>query len=315
MVSFISGRASSGKTYEVYKRISELAKQKESIVLVVPEQFSFETEKAMLDLLGEASLNYVSVLPFSRIYETVGRLTGGICGKVLTAADKHILIDRAISSVAGELSLWKKYSSSMHFSSQMLNSIDEFKYAGINSVDLKNAAECVVNKKLKQKLSDTAVIYEAYTSLLGTAFLDPSDYMDRLYDMLEKCNYFEDKNVFFDGFKSFSGQQFKVIDRIVSAAKNAVFTFVDDQNDTRRFSILANVRKTKNRVLRILEANNLTLHEDIYLETNNYKNRDLVSLEKALFSGEFSDGSPKSDITVCEAETIYDEAEYTARTI
>ena len=109
MVSFISGRASSGKTYEVYKRISELAKQKESIVLVVPEQFSFETEKAMLDLLGEASLNYVSVLPFSRIYETVGRLTGGICGKVLTAADKHILMDRVISSVAGELSLWKKY--------------------------------------------------------------------------------------------------------------------------------------------------------------------------------------------------------------
>ena len=315
MVSFISGRASTGKTQTVYKRIAELAQRKENVVLIVPEQFSFETERAMLNLLGESSLNYVSVLPFSRLYETIGRLRGGICGKVLSNADKQILIDRAISSVADDLTLWGKYAHSMHFSAQMLKSIDDFKYAGINSDDLKTIAEKIDDKKLKAKLFDTAIIFESYVALLGTAFLDPSDFMDRLYFMLEDCDYFEDKNVFFDGFKSFSGQQFKIIDRILSKAKNVLFTFLDDKNDTRNFSLLANVRKTKNRVITILDSKGLKLDEDIFLENNYYKNDELKCLENSLFYDKFTDESEKYSITVCEAETVYDEAEFCARNI
>ena len=315
MITFISGRAASGKTFEVYNRIKNLAQQKENVILIVPEQFSFESEKAMLGLLGEEDVSYVSVLPFSRIYDTIGRITGGICGKVLTTADKYILMNRAISTVADEMLLWGKYSNSASFAGEMIKSIDEFKFCAINADDLRRAADNIEDLKLKSKLKDTALVYDTYEALLGTSFIDPADYMDKLYDMLLKCDYFADKSVFFDGFKSFSGQQFKVIDRIVATANNVTFTFIDDLVDKRPFSLLTNVRKTKNHIERIINSHNLTVSENIFLDRDNYNNYDLKVLENSIFTGAFSDDTEKKSITVCAAESIYDETEFTARTI
>lgn len=45
MLQFILGRASSGKTYTVIEKISECIERGKSPVLLVPEQFSFESEK------------------------------------------------------------------------------------------------------------------------------------------------------------------------------------------------------------------------------------------------------------------------------
>ena len=46
MLQFILGRAGSGKTAEVFSRVAAALKDGKSPVLLVPEQFSFETERA-----------------------------------------------------------------------------------------------------------------------------------------------------------------------------------------------------------------------------------------------------------------------------
>ncbi len=315
MINFISGRASSGKTYTVYNRIKNDVQNGTEVILVVPEQYSFESEKAILDLIGEKSINYVSVLPFSRIYETIGRIKGGICGKVLTNSDKHILMNRAIQSVSGELSLWGKYAHSSSFTSNIIRTIDEFKYEAVNSDDLRNTANGITDKKLQNKLNDTALIFDAFEAMLGTQFLDPSDYMDKLYLMLKTCDFFKDKSVYFDGFKSFSGQQFKVIDLIIKDALNVTFTFIDDKDDKREFSLLTNVRKIKSRISKIALNHNKNINEDLFLTEQKYKNKDLVLLENAMFYGKYSSDEKMKNITVCKAESIFDEAEFTARNI
>ena len=48
MLQFILGRASSGKTYTITQKIAECISQGKNPVLLVPEQFSFESEKNIL---------------------------------------------------------------------------------------------------------------------------------------------------------------------------------------------------------------------------------------------------------------------------
>ena len=48
MLKFILGRASSGKSYEVCRQIAECVKNGDRPVLIIPEQFSFESEKRIL---------------------------------------------------------------------------------------------------------------------------------------------------------------------------------------------------------------------------------------------------------------------------
>lgn len=49
MLSFILGRAGSGKTTAVLQKIAQAAGEKKRVLLIVPEQFSFEMEKAVAD--------------------------------------------------------------------------------------------------------------------------------------------------------------------------------------------------------------------------------------------------------------------------
>ncbi|MBQ8740308.1 MAG: hypothetical protein IJY79_02015 [Clostridia bacterium] len=83
MLQFVLGRASSGKTYKVTQKIAECITQDESPVLLVPEQFSFENEKNILDCVGDGNAQKVSVISFTRLCDEVERINGGVCGRKL----------------------------------------------------------------------------------------------------------------------------------------------------------------------------------------------------------------------------------------
>ena len=79
MLRIITGRTGSGKTRFVRSVIADIAKNApDKGVIIVPEQFSFETERAMLSLLGNEKVNNAEVLSFSRLSEKLLKK----CGKM-----------------------------------------------------------------------------------------------------------------------------------------------------------------------------------------------------------------------------------------
>ena len=105
MLKFIFGRPASGKTYTVLQNIKQLSDAGKTAVLIVPEQFSFESERAVLKELGDKAALNTGVTTFSRLCDDVGRQVGGIAGISLSCADKVIFMNRALSSLEGELKL------------------------------------------------------------------------------------------------------------------------------------------------------------------------------------------------------------------
>ena len=86
-------------------------------MLIVPEQFSFESERAVLRALGDKAALGVTVTSFTRLCDEVGRYAGGIAGVTLTDAQKVIFMSRALRSVEAELTLWRKYCRSIPWAS------------------------------------------------------------------------------------------------------------------------------------------------------------------------------------------------------
>ena len=77
MLQFILGRAGSGKTEYIRRMLADHSLAgKGGCVLLVPEQYSFETEKAMLRLAGPQRANAVQIYSFTRLAETVFRRRG-----------------------------------------------------------------------------------------------------------------------------------------------------------------------------------------------------------------------------------------------
>lgn len=314
MLQFIFGKPASGKTYTVLNKIKELSEMGKNSVLIVPEQFTFESERAVLKALGDSAALNTAVLSFSRLCDEVARNIGFMAGDTLSDADKVIFMNRALRDCKDELKLWSRYAESITFAKSMLDTIGEFKINYISAEDIRNAAQNAGSATLKAKLSDIAVIFESYDALVGEKFLDPADSLSRLYNSLGDFHYFKEKTVFIDSFKGFTGQQYKIIDRILSQADSVYVSLTNDYENTREFGIFSNITKAAKRIEKIANAHHIDIQPPLLFGDCRFVNDSLFSLE-ALISGNRSEEYKNSDITVCHAASPFDEAEFAARTI
>ena len=110
LLQLILGRAGYGKTYTVTEEIVRRVEAGErNIVLLVPEQASFETERAFLRRLGAARVDAVQVLSFTRLAEMVARECGGLSGKVMDKVTRTLLMSRALEQMKDRLTLYRRH--------------------------------------------------------------------------------------------------------------------------------------------------------------------------------------------------------------
>ena len=315
MLKFIFGRPASGKTYNVLNTVKKLAESGKNTVLIVPEQFSFESERAVLKTLGDKAALNVSVMSFSRLCDEVGREVGGIAGVTITEADKIIFMNRALLSAADGLKIWRRYCHSVFFAKTMLDTIGEFKINTVTAEDLKKAAKETKSHSLALKLHDIAVIYETYDALTGEQFIDPADSLTKLYRQLENCRFFRNKTVILDSFKGFTGQQFKIIDRILAQADDVIVSLTNDPELSGDYNVFMNIRAAAERIRKSAARFSVAEDKPLVLEKSYYNSKDMAALERLLAGGDFEKTQQCGDITLCAAASVSDEAEFAARTI
>ena len=81
MLRLIKGAAGTGKSSFIRREIAKLCEGNEAnVILLVPEQFSFETEREFYELLGAERAGKVKVLSFMRLCDDVFRQYGGMAG-------------------------------------------------------------------------------------------------------------------------------------------------------------------------------------------------------------------------------------------
>lgn len=315
MLRFILGKPACGKTYTVMNKIKELADKNESVVLIVPEQFTFESEREVLKVMGDKAALNVSVLSFSRLYDEIGNICGGIAGRILTDADKIIFMHRALSQTQNELELWGKYSKNLAFASTMLDTIGEFKINAISPEMLRKTAENMPNSTLKSKLSDIALICETYDMLVSERFIDPTDRLTKLYRDLENTHYFKGKTVFFDSFKGFTGQQYRIMERIFAQCDDVYVSLTDNPEIKKEYGIYTNIRTAAEKIRKIASNYKLDEAPPIVLGESRYKSENLSQMERLLASSQNEKTDNNGAITVCFANTQFDETEFAFRTI
>lgn len=315
MLKFILGRPSSGKTFEILKKIRELAEDGRECVLIVPEQFSFESERAVLHALGDKATERVTVAGFTRLCDIVGRLAGGIAAMPLTDAQRIIFMSRALRLAKPELKLWRRYCGSAAFAETMLDTVGEFKINAVFPAELRAAADGTESPMLKNKLFDTALIYETYDAVTGESFIDPADNLTRLYRQLEKCRFFENKVVFLDSFKGFTGQQLAIINRILSQADGLYAAFTDAPEKNGEFGLFSNIRQTEERLRRAAARYGIAEEKPLILNGGKNVAEGIAAVERLISGEEICYDGADGAVTVCSAATPADEAEFAAESI
>lgn len=315
MLNFIYGRAATGKTYETLRRIKEATQNGERVIFIVPEQYSFESERSVLNLLGDKEAHMVSVLSFSSLADTLNNLCGGKSRRVLTDSDKILFMNKALISLKDELVLWRKYLSSPGFASKIVDMIGEFKISAVFPHDLEKAASQLSQSFLKEKVESLALIYRTYDAMLKGRFIDPADKLEKLYNDLSLNKYFVGSTVFIDGFKGFTGQQYRIIDAILSQSNSLTVTALCEKDGENVKEIYSNTYEAVKNIKDIASRHRVKIGEEIYLSKPFYETKTMVEVEGVL-SGNINCACENDEnIGFLVAKTVNDEVAFTARNI
>lgn len=320
MLQFIFGRAGFGKTYKIRELLLEEVKNDtDKLMIIVPEQSSFETEKAMLDLLGPKDALKIEVMSFTRLVDLVSRQIGGCSAKHINKGDRNLLMSLAIDQVADHLKVFSGQVDKIELVDMMVSALSEFKMCNVTNETLYNILGKIDDPILKRKIKETALILESYEALLHNTYVDPLDDLTRLSEVLLSHNFFKGYTVMIDGFDGFTMQQLSIVELILRQCDKCYLTLCTDQKSFSddQFNLFAPVNRTATRILNIAKKNNVEVKVPMYLnEPRRFKSDGLKKLEEQVFRIKKEKlFKSADDVLIYNANTQYDEADFVSRTI
>lgn len=224
MLTILCGSARCGKTTQVYERMAQGCGHMRRQLLVTPEQRSHETERRLLQTLGNRAGEYAEAVTFTRIAQRV--LTA--CGKssdVIDAGGRVLLMHKAYARSRAQLTYFTSPDPRPELLTQLLRAVDELKTAAVTPEQLLRACA-----GLGGKLRDLAYIYVAYDALCASGGFDGKDRLAQACALLPECALVAGVDVYLDGFTSFTRQEYDMIAALLAQARSVTVALLWEED-------------------------------------------------------------------------------------
>ena len=322
MLELLLGGAGSGKTYTVFEELTRLAEQEAppALFLLVPEQFSFESERTLLRRLGPQHASRVQVLSFTRLVQTVFRELGGVAGKRMDDGARALLMSQAVRGVSDHLTLYRRHAADPDYLQAVLSLVAECKQCGISPDELNRSSEALEEGTLKEKTRELGLIYASYEALAAqTAQIDPLDDLSVLARRMPESRLFDGARVYVDAFKGFTAQEMQILAVLIRRTEKTVVTLCADTitDDSGEYGRFAPAIRTAARLRELAREHHVPVAK-IRLLTENHRAADpaLRHLEEQAFIPApvpFEGAAPAVAVIPCpDRET---ECRFAARTV
>ena len=233
MLKLILGGSGSGKTTLLYQRIGARAAAGEKSILLVPEQFTSSTEGRIYRELGDARSGFVESFSFTSLAEKILSGEGGAAVQTLTDAGRTVLVRRALEELQDNVHYYYRHRRSAAFCQMAAQTIDELKSAGLSGRQLYTLAQnCGAESG---KLSELALIFQGYETLLAHTGMDPADRLELAAARLENAlaegrvpAFLEGREVFIDEFDTFNAPKKRLLGALLACLPAVTVALCDD---------------------------------------------------------------------------------------
>lgn len=326
-IRFIFGRAGTGKSRFCLEQIKKKIDRNDNnnkLILLVPEQYTFDTEKKFLEIVTEKGFLRGEVLSFKRMAHRVFEECGGRTDIRISDSGRNMLIYKILKDKTDELEYFNRMTKEQGFSSVVSKLITEFKKYNISTEILNLKEEEINDDELKKKLKDLGLIYNEFNNALHKQFIDGDDELTLLYNKLMDCNIYDDAEIWIDEFTTFTPQQLEVIKILAKRAKTVNITLCSDSLsngvDIDYTDVFDAIKNTENSILNIMKEGNISYLEPINLNKGTpyrfLKNDTLSHLEKHFFTYPFKSYKEEpNNIRLYKANNSYEEVETVAKDI
>ena len=186
-VSILTGRSGSGKSRYLRSIAAELIKKGERVLYIVPEQFTFETERALAETMG-CGLWDADVFSFTSLARRVLNEFGER-RTLMSEQGRLMVIRKCADELAPKLISFGRVYHRGGFTGECARFFIEAKRAGIEADALMDAAnEKGTDTPLGAKLHDLALLYGASEAYMARTSLDTEESLRLLSELLPKAS-------------------------------------------------------------------------------------------------------------------------------
>ncbi|MBQ3145541.1 MAG: hypothetical protein IJB90_03100 [Clostridia bacterium] len=193
-IRLVYGRAGTGKSEfclnEIKQKLVNNLAQK--IYIIVPEQFSYATEKRLLETLQKDAVINAEVLSFKRLAHRVSKEIGGSKKTNLSKTGKAMLIKHITNQNKSDLNFLGKTNEI----DLIIRTITELKKHNIEPEKLSEQLENIDNKYLKLKIEDINKIYSLYENTIKDNYIDEDDVLTILSKQICKSKIFNNTLIY-----------------------------------------------------------------------------------------------------------------------
>lgn len=322
---WVFGGSGYGKSHYVYNEIINRSESNPSgkYIVIVPEQFTMQTQKDMVMFSKAKGIMNIDVLSFVRLAYRVLEGTNALSKPLLEDEGKGMVIRRILKEHSSE---WKTFGNNINrlgFIEEVKSIVTEFIQYRMDDDKLRDMRENAKGKYiLESKIDDLWRVYRYYMEYMEERYISSEELLTLLAEHVPEADMIKDSIMCIDGFTGFTPVQYELLQELLKVCKDIYITVTisrdADPFGATRIDELFHMSKTYiAKCMKLALATNTDVAEPVWTGHGNKpwrfgEHTELAMLESGIFRDRKAVPYPGKNehVRVYKASSPYEEAEY-----
>lgn len=292
-------------------------------IVLVPDQFTLETQKTLVENSGRGGILNIDVLSFHRLAYRVFEEIPALQKTVLEDMGKMMLLRKVLSEQKENLGYFRRGLYKTGFLDECKSFLCELTQYSVTDEDFDRMEELFDSQGLVAgKLKDLRLIYRALQEKMGDTYMMAEELVPQLTSVAASVPMLQGSVICLDGFTGFTPTQYDLLQVLMQVCERMMVTVTTDCTG-RRDSVFRISRNTIERLSRMAARVPMEVEAPVMTgkgrEKRPYRTAGsgaLDFLEQQLFSYSGAKwDTDTDDIEICGCRRESDEAAYVARKI
>lgn len=246
-LEFICGCAGSGKSTWLYERICEEAAKypAQKYLILVPDQFTLETQKTLVEISGGKGILNIDILSFHRLAFRAFEQFPALEKTILEDMGKTMLLRKIFSEQKQNLQYFNKGIDRPGFLDECKSFLCELEQYGIREEEQFEKMET-----LGAKFQDIHLIHDCFREKMGDTYQMAEELICQLTSVIDRMDGIRDAVVCLDGFTGFTPTQYELLEKMLRLCRRVLVTVTTDETKRRGpvFEIATTTIRTLTRI-------------------------------------------------------------------
>lgn len=204
MINLAISRYTKDTSTYIYKEIEKDLDRKEKSFLIVPEQYTLQSDIDFIDHVKFSTVMDAKVLSFNSLTQFIIDKVGQSPQESLTNTGKIMLLTKILSDINDDLELFKNAYKNVDFVEDISVLISNIKDYNFDNEFFDAVDKGDLDPLLKIKFKEIKTIYQAYQKETQRLYEDSEDKIAYVTSRLPDCDFLKSCNFYFDKFDSMS---------------------------------------------------------------------------------------------------------------